>query len=83
MFVYDACEKVFCVFSSACDDFAVFHNNDSLCENVYAKLSAKMKMKRGELNYFLGMRVRHYDDDDGSYSLDQEKHALSVVKERR
>ena len=59
------------------DDFAVFHNDSKLCESVFSKLNSNFKLKRGPLNFFLGMRVCHYDD--GSYSLDQEKYIDAIL----
>ena len=60
------------------DDFAVFHNDSVLCKSVFNKLNKTFKLKCGPLSFFLGMRVCHYLD--GSYSLDQENYALSILK---
>ena len=59
------------------DDFAVFHNDKQLCDKIYNKMNDTFKMKRGNLEYFLGMRVRKHKD--GSYTLDQEQYTRSIL----
>ena len=61
------------------DDFAIFHNNQPLCDETFKTLNAHFTLKKGGLKYFLGMRVLR-DSIDHTLSLDQEEYATSILK---
>ena len=45
------------------DDFAIFNNDQEVCDRVYASLNRHFTLKRGDLHHFLGMRVTRSESD--------------------
>ena len=60
------------------DDFAVFHDNQKLCDEIFEELTKSFTLKRGKLTHFLGMRVERRED--GTITLDQEEYAKSIIQ---
>ena len=54
------------------DDFAIFNNDQRVCDRVYERLNEHFTLKRGDLHHFLGMRITR-DKTDDTLTLDQEE----------
>ena len=61
------------------DDFAIFNNDQQVCDCIYAELNKHFTLKKGELHHFLGMRVTR-NKKDMTLTLDQEEYAVSVLE---
>ena len=61
------------------DDFAIFNNDQKVCDRVYANLNRHFTLKKGDLHHFLGMRVTR-NESDMTISLDQEEYTESVLE---